>query len=310
MTTTDNKIPLLRLGTRGAHVVDVQRALNSIYISPTLALDGIYGPKTVRQIEIFQKSRGLEVDGIVGPRTWDALFPPKHSEYPSLLVPMHPGRIGAPIKPRGIIWHYTAMSESTEMALAKVWSQSRGKGNGATCIVRRNGQIIQLCDFFHNANHAGGGSTGRIYFTEAGEHLSNGKGHHPNTVCIGVELSNPGRVRRSGGDWIIAYTGAEKIPVDSGQVITDATLGTSTRETWGWFRYTEEQISAARKIVEMARAAGVINENVYVVRQKVKGVDYGVVQKGSMELGHNDLDPSRKDDPGPLWRAADLTGEP
>ena len=36
--------------------------------------NGYYGAKTAAAVAAFQKSRGLEADGICGPATWAALF--------------------------------------------------------------------------------------------------------------------------------------------------------------------------------------------------------------------------------------------
>ncbi len=36
-------------------------------------IDGVYGPTTRRAVRAFQRSAGLAVDGLVGPRTWTAL---------------------------------------------------------------------------------------------------------------------------------------------------------------------------------------------------------------------------------------------
>jgi peptidoglycan hydrolase-like protein with peptidoglycan-binding domain/tetratricopeptide (TPR) repeat protein len=52
----------------------VQRRLAQAGFTPG-PIDGRYGPLTSRAVIAFQASHGLEVDGIVGPRTWTALTP-------------------------------------------------------------------------------------------------------------------------------------------------------------------------------------------------------------------------------------------
>jgi cell wall-associated NlpC family hydrolase len=62
-------VELLKVGSRGAAVTRVQRALG-------ITADGIFGPQTRRAVRVFQKRHGLLVDGIVGPQTRKALFEP------------------------------------------------------------------------------------------------------------------------------------------------------------------------------------------------------------------------------------------
>jgi len=40
----------------------------------TIAVDGVFGPQTNRIVKSFQAEKGLTVDGVVGPATWDALW--------------------------------------------------------------------------------------------------------------------------------------------------------------------------------------------------------------------------------------------
>lgn len=61
----------LRAGSRGAEVLYLQKLLWARgYV---LARDGSYGSGTADDVADFQKSKGLEADGVCGPATWAAL---------------------------------------------------------------------------------------------------------------------------------------------------------------------------------------------------------------------------------------------
>ena len=57
----------LRLGSKGEAVKHVQRVVGATQ-------DGDYGAATERRVKAWQKSRGMFVDGVVGPVTWKAMF--------------------------------------------------------------------------------------------------------------------------------------------------------------------------------------------------------------------------------------------
>lgn len=65
---------VLRRGSRGFEVAELQRVLAAWYPSLRLAVDGIFGPATEAAVRACQQhTPGLAVDGIAGPHTLAAL---------------------------------------------------------------------------------------------------------------------------------------------------------------------------------------------------------------------------------------------
>ncbi|WP_329298343.1 peptidoglycan-binding protein [Streptomyces sp. NBC_00659] len=62
----------LAYGGAGSDVAEAQCLLRRAGISPG-GIDGMFGPLTQRAVKAMQKRAGLDVDGMVGPRTWQAL---------------------------------------------------------------------------------------------------------------------------------------------------------------------------------------------------------------------------------------------
>ncbi len=87
------RMPVLRRGSRGRYVEILQRLLNKIGYS--LTVDGIFGRNTERAVKSFQQRSGLVTDGIVGVRTWTALF--KVAGIPK--IPTAPVRVPSPAPP-------------------------------------------------------------------------------------------------------------------------------------------------------------------------------------------------------------------
>lgn len=65
--------PLLRRGSRGTAVRQLQQRLATVLGRTQSAADGIFGPLTERDVRAFQAANGLSTDGIVGPVTRSAL---------------------------------------------------------------------------------------------------------------------------------------------------------------------------------------------------------------------------------------------
>jgi hypothetical protein len=66
-------MPSFKLGSKGSEVTKIQARLRTLglYRGP---LDATFGGGTDAAVRVFQRQRGLEPDGVVGPLTWKALF--------------------------------------------------------------------------------------------------------------------------------------------------------------------------------------------------------------------------------------------
>jgi D-alanyl-D-alanine carboxypeptidase (penicillin-binding protein 5/6) len=67
---------ILKMGSSGPLVASLQRTLNArMTPSPELTDDGDFGSMTEGALIDFQKAKGIETNGVVGPETWEALGP-------------------------------------------------------------------------------------------------------------------------------------------------------------------------------------------------------------------------------------------
>jgi peptidoglycan hydrolase-like protein with peptidoglycan-binding domain len=76
--------PTLKPGSQGDSVSELQAALKLLGYHVG-SVDGLYGNETANAVSRFQAAAGLETDGVVGPATWDRLFPapPKAGASPT-----------------------------------------------------------------------------------------------------------------------------------------------------------------------------------------------------------------------------------
>jgi len=77
-------MPSYELHSHGAEVSRIQTALRALglYHGP---VDGDFGGGTLAAVKAFQRSEGLQVDGVVGPDTWAALLPGSAIPSPAIL---------------------------------------------------------------------------------------------------------------------------------------------------------------------------------------------------------------------------------
>ncbi|GAA1928363.1 hypothetical protein GCM10009689_03930 [Brevibacterium antiquum] len=64
--------PIIEKGSQGDVVKRAQRALRRVP-DHSVAVDGIFGSVTEEAVKNFQRGAGLDDDGIVGDKTWEAL---------------------------------------------------------------------------------------------------------------------------------------------------------------------------------------------------------------------------------------------
>ena len=115
----------LRIGDRGDEVKLLQNILK-------INADGVFGPVTAEAVREFQKIKGLEIDGVVGSKTWTALGVPDDSKCVDSSV------IYAPLKScltktpnrtiRYIAIHYTAGASSAPgraINMKSSWEKTR-----------------------------------------------------------------------------------------------------------------------------------------------------------------------------------------
>lgn len=84
--------PVLGEGDEGPDVGDLQTMLNDTVPNPRLVVDEDFGGLTDTAVRDYQRTRGLDVDGLVGEQTWTALY---ENRPPLPPPPPPPHAIGA-----------------------------------------------------------------------------------------------------------------------------------------------------------------------------------------------------------------------
>lgn len=63
---------VLRFGTRGSDVMEIQALLRKIGYNPGI-IDGVFGSQTLQAVMLFQRNNGLTPDGVIGANTYRVL---------------------------------------------------------------------------------------------------------------------------------------------------------------------------------------------------------------------------------------------
>ncbi len=168
---------------------------------------------------------------------------------------------GGALDPRFLVIHYTATGPGTNTAT--FFSKASAKVS-AHLVIRRDGTVIQCVPFNVVGWHAGKSS----WIDTSGKKFIG-----LNNSSIGIEIENWGPLTKTGAGWV-SWTSQ---PVDAGKAI-------EARHKFGvpnggWETFTEAQLEQAIAV------ASVICE------------EYGIKEI----VGHDDISPGRKSDPGPAW---------
>ena len=177
------------------------------------------------------------------------------------------------IVPDSIIVHYTAGPSGS--STVKYFSRKNAKLS-AHLVVHEDGKVTQMVPFDKKAYHAG-----RSYYD--GRSSFNG-------FSIGIEISNPGYLTKNPkGDGYVTWWEKKKSspkPIDASMVFEGKHRNSVTTAKY-WHKYTQEQIDA---VTEICKAIFDGYEIKYI-------------------LGHEEIAPGRKTDPGPAFPLDKLRDE-
>jgi hypothetical protein len=250
---------ILKVGSKGNDVKVLQEYLE-IYA------DGDFGPNTEKYVKKWQSENKLTPDGIVGPKTWDAMGLATTDNSESFYTTSNDLTIeryylpkgeynNGPTKKEYLFLHHTAGWHNPYKCIDQWGNDSRGKiatefvlggpsvkGNDYT----QDGKLLQA-------------------FPEGGYgwHLGKNGSQYMHTNSVGIEICNFGYVVNGK-----TYAGTK---VDESQIVK---LDKPFRGYQEWHRYSNEQIESLRKFILYIAERDNIDVRAGLVSEiKSKGVD-------------------------------------
>ena len=113
----------------GVDYLAVQQKLNALGANPPLATDGKWGPKSKTALLAFQKTKGLQVDGIPGPKSLAALGIPEAAKVASSTMGhAMPSNSNTDAQAYAIAKKAGAQAGMTEQEIQYVTSVAKGEG--------------------------------------------------------------------------------------------------------------------------------------------------------------------------------------
>lgn len=225
---------ILKIGSRGENVKQLQEFLE-------VGADGIFGKGTDKVVKSWQSLNGLNVDGIVGPNTWDAMGLATTDNSENIYTTENGLVINTHFLPRGeykegpttkefVFIHHTAGWQDP-YKIVDNWGRDT-RGAVATEFVL-GGPSIKGNDNQHDGVmvHA---------FPEGGYgwHLGKNGSQHMHTHSVGIEVANFGYIKDGK-----TYAGTK---AHESQIVT---LDKPFRGYREWHRYSDAQIEALHKCI-------------------------------------------------------------
>lgn len=175
--------------------------------------------------------------------------------------------------PDATIIHYTAMTDFD--AAVRVLTKKKPEGGNASChlVIGKKGEVTQLAPFNLRTWHAG-------------QSAYNGRKGY-NSLSVGIELDNAGWLLDFGNDQYSRKRLMDRdISFGPAEVVKARHQNPAIRYEY-WEQYTKEQIDAVFEICEL------------------------LIQTYGMReiLGHDEISPGRKQDPGPAFPMDELRSE-
>ena len=223
---------LLKIGSRGKEVKDLQEFLE-------IGADGIFGKGTDQAVRSWQSTNGLDVDGIVGPATWDAMglattdaSEQIYTTENGLVIERHFLPSGeyktGPTNKEYVFLHHTAGWHNPFRTIDH-WGRDN-RGAVATEFVL-GGQSIKGNDAKYDGKMVQAFPEGAY-----GWHLGKNGSQHMHTHSVGIEVNNFGYLKD--GKTYAGTTAHESQIVE---------LDKEFRGYKHWHRYSDAQIEALHK---------------------------------------------------------------
>lgn len=300
---------VIKPGYKGELVALIQERLQ-------ITIDGVYGPKTKLAITQFQKSQNLVADGIVGPRTWNALGINPLEHFADTDLQTSASWIKPYYLPKGefvetettkkwIFLHHTTGRENPYQVIDQ-WAKDQRGRIGTHYVI---GGLSTSLNVNNELNREQTIYDGKIiqaiedkYF---GFHLGSVKSKQMHTGSLSIELCSGGILTKTNDGTFRTWYNAKVHP---SQV---ATLDTPYRGSIYYHKYSDKQIKSLKAlllllsdkhdinlqsgIVAMLQSNNSNVENAFEYKEELsKGRITGVLTHGQVRKDKSDVFPQKE----------------